>query len=520
MSARKSGHFVRSRTKVPRAHRSELIGVSELHTVLRTTTIGRQSGAALLIVLAVIAIMTGAVLVHTFGVSAQQEQRARRTEASLSQAKEALIFYAASYADTHPGEVLGYLPCPDTATTAMYEGTPNTSSTDCTLKDVTALGRLPWRTLGLPDLRDGNGECLWYAVSGNFKGNLNKTDLMNWDTNGLITVLAADGSIVAAGSTPSGAVAVIFSPGPAIGNQSRTGLPATPVCGGNYIATNYLDAAAGSNNATLTGMPNRVDTFVMGTASNSFNDRLMFITAKDIFDAVERRQHVDPENPSARVSFANLMKTITRRTAECIAAYPRENRDHIGDYDRRMPWTTDHPFGSDNYGPAVNYDDEDNHYFGRTPWRVDRSKNDTDNEMSGTTLFSTTLCPAWSQVDPWWRNWKDHFFYTVSRDFAPDGDDTNTNCGDCVSVNGSEYASVVFFGGKRLPGQNRNNDLASSISTAKSNVANYLESDNATEPGTPDGRSGRGNYRAMAEDSTFNDVLYCIRQDLSVIECP
>ncbi len=28
------------------------------------------------------------------------------------------------------------------------------------------IGRLPWRTLGLEPLRDGNGECLWYAVSG------------------------------------------------------------------------------------------------------------------------------------------------------------------------------------------------------------------------------------------------------------------------------------------------------------------------------------------------------------------
>jgi hypothetical protein len=27
------------------------------------------------------------------------------------------------------------------------------------------LGRLPWKTLGLPDLRDGDGERLWYAVS-------------------------------------------------------------------------------------------------------------------------------------------------------------------------------------------------------------------------------------------------------------------------------------------------------------------------------------------------------------------
>ena len=33
-----------------------------------------------------------------------------------------------------------------------------------------ASGRLPWKTLGLPDLRDGHGERLWYAVSTQLQG--------------------------------------------------------------------------------------------------------------------------------------------------------------------------------------------------------------------------------------------------------------------------------------------------------------------------------------------------------------
>ena len=33
------------------------------------------------------------------------------------------------------------------------------------------IGRLPWRTLGLPDLRDSSGERLWYAVSRQFARN-------------------------------------------------------------------------------------------------------------------------------------------------------------------------------------------------------------------------------------------------------------------------------------------------------------------------------------------------------------
>ena len=145
----------------------------ERRSVLQTGSVGKQSGFFLLILLTLIAIISGAFLVKIFGTSAQKASRDSRTEAALAQAKEALIFYAASYADTHG---------------TSGEGTPATASSACTLKDVTALGRLPWKTLGLPDLRDGNQECLWYAVSGNFKANVNKTDLMNWDTNGLITV--------------------------------------------------------------------------------------------------------------------------------------------------------------------------------------------------------------------------------------------------------------------------------------------------------------------------------------------
>lgn len=497
------------------------MGAPECRPVSRAASVGKQSGAALLIILALIAIVAGAMLVNTFGASAQQASRARRTEASLAQAKEALIFYAASYADTHPGEVPGYLPCPDNGTTG--EGTAATSSSACALKDVTALGRLPWKTLGLSDLRDGNGECLWYAVSGNSKANVNKTDLMNWDTNGLITVLAADGSPAATGNTPSGAVAVIFSPGPAIGGQSHDGSPATAICGGNYTAADYLDASGGTDNATLTGLANRVDTFIAGAASNTFNDRLVFVTARDIFDAIERRQHVDPENPSARLSFSDLLKKVTLRTAECIAGYPALNADFSSDQDRRLPWTTDHPFVSDNYGANSSYDDRDNRYFGRTPQKVDNSKSDTANTMTGN--FLTEVCPGgFTALDPWWRNWKDHLFYTVSKDFAPDGDSDNTQCSglDCVTVNGAptQYAGIVFFGGKRLGAQDRSNDANASTSAKKRNVANYLEGANATVPATSPGRDGKGDYQTGAETGTFNDVLYCIGQDLSVIACP
>lgn len=485
----------------------------------------KQSGAALLILLALIAIATGAFLVNTFGASAQQEDRDRRTEAALAQAKEALIYYAASYADTDPGNVPGYLPCPDDGSNS--EGTQATAT--CAARDVSALGRLPWKTLGLPALRDGSQECLWYAVSGNYKSNVNKTYLMNWDTNGLITVRGPGGDVVALGNTPSGAVGVIFAPGLAIAGQTRADA-APSICGGNSTAANYLDSFGGFNNAVLAGGANVISTVTAAAAvPGAFNDRLIFITAKDIFDAIERRLHADPTvtptTPPTLVSFSTLLGNVVRRSAECIAGYPARNNRYASDDDRRLPWTTDHPLTGGNYGSDDNYLDRNNRYFGRTPRDVgtasnSRSKDLTNNSNSGNYLLSTANCPAgWGAVQPWWQNWKDHIFYAVSEDFAPNGASTNTNCGACVRVIAPgpdpEYAGIVFFAGKRLAAQDRRNNFSSSNSTAKGQIDNYLESENATAS-----TNVMGIYRTGAESSVFNDVLYCINENLTVIQCP
>lgn len=131
-----------------------------------------------------------------------------RSVLALSKAREALLGYAATYRDSHPNEVFGYLPCPDMGGAGNVEGEAQTA---CGGADVTVIGRLPWKTLDLPPLRDASGECLWYAVSGNFKNNPKTADLMNRDTNGLIEVMAADGtSFVAGALARQRAVAVVF----------------------------------------------------------------------------------------------------------------------------------------------------------------------------------------------------------------------------------------------------------------------------------------------------------------------
>lgn len=125
----------------------------------------RQRGMALILLLTLLSMgVLYFILVQLESVGKYQlEARQGRSGGSdaIEQARQALIAYAATYRDSNTDQVFGYLPCPDTT------GAGETAST-CGSSDVAAVGLLPYKTLGLPDLRDAQGDCLWYAVSGAF----------------------------------------------------------------------------------------------------------------------------------------------------------------------------------------------------------------------------------------------------------------------------------------------------------------------------------------------------------------
>ena len=139
----------------------------------------RQRGAAVLVLMLILGLIAAFFAINTFNRSSLNE-RNRIAANTLAQAKEALIGYAATYRDGHTDQAFGFLPCPDTNT----DGSPELSCGD---RDASRLGRLPWKTLGLPALRDNAGECLWYAISGHAKYNP-KTLALNWDTTGQFVI--------------------------------------------------------------------------------------------------------------------------------------------------------------------------------------------------------------------------------------------------------------------------------------------------------------------------------------------
>src|SRR5215470_7444650 len=113
----------------------------------------RSRGFAAIIFIALIALLIVGVLLTTLAAKSPQNQYDERSFPALAAAQQALIAYAASNR-TLPGR----LPCPDTTNTGVAD-------TSCGAAGQNQIGRLPWKTLGLTDLRDGSGECLWYAVS-------------------------------------------------------------------------------------------------------------------------------------------------------------------------------------------------------------------------------------------------------------------------------------------------------------------------------------------------------------------
>lgn len=439
----------------------------------------RQRGAVLLVTMIILVVGIAALLVGSISNAALQTERNRKTAEALAQAKEALIGYALAYADRHSNTVDGYLPCPDEGS-----GTEGSAAGSCGSQNVSRLGRLPWKTLGLPALRDGNGECLWYAVSGTYKNNP-MTGLMNWDTGGLLSVNDANGN------NTSDVVAVVFSPGVPLSGQDRTPSGSTTFCGGNYTAVNYLDSNGTYNNAAVSGTANATSSFYSGSSSQ-VNDRMIYITRQDIWNALLKRS-----------DFVTTLTNMTQQAALCIAAYGNNNLDHDN---QSLPWPA--PLALADYANNASYDDSANLYQGRVPYQVGTSKATTSNQMSGSSLLTTTNCPAgWSTYAPWWSNWKDHLFYAISQEFHAQSGGTG-GCGTCLHVNGhGQYAAVVMFAGQALSGQSRSD---------KSQLSAYLEGRNYSNYPNSGGNS---NYE-VSSGSTFNDVLYCIDQNLNVAACP
>jgi hypothetical protein len=237
----------------------------------------RERGYALPLMMALVATGSTWLIVSAMGDAASQAAADRaRNAAVMKQAKEAVVAWVArqvlekdndypELGERNPGR----LPCPEAP---GYFGTANEgiAAGNCTLP---AVGRLPWRTLGLDKLTDAAGEPLWYVVS------------PGWalaSSGSLLTINSASQGQLTVDGSPNAAVALIVAPGRAMNVQSSAGCAprdqARPTAGAPDLR-DYLEC----DNATS---PADAGFVSVGPAA-SFNDQVLRITVADIMPALE-----------------------------------------------------------------------------------------------------------------------------------------------------------------------------------------------------------------------------------------
>ena len=435
--------------------------------------------------LVILVIGAAALLVSALNSSSVKNARDRVTADALAKAKEALIGYAVTYGDTHTNQVNGYLPMPDLGTsrnnnTNNVEG--NTAGNfSGNAGNLSVMGRIPWQRLGIAPLRDANGECLWYAVSGTFQS-AQKTDFMNWDTVGQFETFTSDGtSSGTVGTTGTNyhqqPVAIIFAPGATMAGQDRSSSTTDTVtqCGGNYDARNYLDTynansllnsivnyfSSSTNNATGTFTFSSPKQFVIGPVSDTsqapplvlVNDKLLTITPSEIFNIIKKRKDFG--------TFVNslLADAVTCMSTSTLPAPITINFSTLAE-------TTGTTVGSLNIG-----------------------------RMPDTVFSSGGACASISHNAT--RAWRDNLLYA-----------TCSPSGTCLSVNSAtpNCHGVIIFAGERTSTQNR------AKNADKNNWINYLENTppNTTYTAFTTGVPNFSGPSSYSTSSTSSDIVACI----------
>jgi hypothetical protein len=228
-----------------------------------------QRGATLIVMATVLVLGFAWFTVGALGKHAvTTAEREAKTAAALQSAKKALLGHVAHYAALTSFEFPGRMLCPESLSAYGNPATEGEATGACSNTSA-EIGRLPWKTLGIDQLRDGDGEPLWYVLSPNFHPvsfPLNPAPPNPYLNFGTPAALPFDGANV---------VAVIIAPGRA--------LQSNPCNAVNQQVSRYVTPL----------QPNRF--FECGNATGSYtnpgsgtgsNDRVLAITQAEWADAI------------------------------------------------------------------------------------------------------------------------------------------------------------------------------------------------------------------------------------------
>lgn len=246
-----------------------------MKTVLRRRV---QQGAALLVLITVLVLGVAWYAVGALGKAAPTPaDREVITAVALQAAKEALLAYVALKAAEPTEENPGRMPCPEhpaqPGTTQEGIAAPFPGFPTCT-----QVGRLPWKTLGIDQLRDADGEPLWYAVATGSWALLTSTTPTLSINPGLANQLSYDISPLPAPNV----VAVIIAPGKPL-NTLSAGMPPAGCGLVNQQSNRYAVPYAA---AKFLECGNEAANYRKAGPAGWGNDRSISITAAEVMDAI------------------------------------------------------------------------------------------------------------------------------------------------------------------------------------------------------------------------------------------
>lgn len=429
----------------------------------------QQKGVALIALLTLIVLIFSALSLKQLNRSELKRLKLDKSRLVLAEAKQALIAYASeNFTAVNCGTNCprpGDLPCPDTNNDGEAEGTCSTQQS--------RLGRLPWKTLGLNDLKDGDGESLWYAVSDRYKNNPRVLPL-NSNTVGSISLRNTSGQLINDASNNNGLVALVIAPHATLTRsdgqqQSRTQA-------NELTASHYLDSAFGEDNASFT--EDDADGFIAGEVVQNgqliVNDLILPITTAQIQTVMQKRV-LSEVMQSMLEFFCNGQMQVNTR--QCLT-----NNDTF------LPA----PAAIDSTACLSNADlglndclADDTQDFGRIPNAMP-DPNDPAINIAIWEAVNTQSILRGAQANNWFQQngWRELILYAP----APACTDSSTNGCDIAeqfltlsnsltprsTPNDLNKQLVLISAGSRLNAQNRTT-LAD-----KSVLSNYVEGDNLT----------------------------------------
>lgn len=185
----------------------------------------------------------------------------------MAEVKMALVGWMANKASDTTENNPGRLPCPESLADVGGASEGQAPLSTCALP---AIGRVPWKTLGIPKPLDASGEVLWYVVGSGWAA-----------SGGMLNINSATVGNLTVDGTANAAIALIVAPGrplavQASGNctartQRRSASPPDP--------RDYLEC----QNATVPADA----TFATSGPSGSFNDQVLPVTTADVLPQLE-----------------------------------------------------------------------------------------------------------------------------------------------------------------------------------------------------------------------------------------